>query len=447
MKQRLVRAAPKIRKSMNTLFLISFLTAFFALSQIHVFARSSVIEEPFLSLETISKEAREAVSVRTLLYKGKYTRIWIYKDLMKKFSETSDKTMKAVFQSVEKKVIPALLETFSVTAEDAGIDKKHPVDIVLDDVYEKSKHLYRGYYSPSKLGDHTILIDLNLAESASVTNLKDPVLSTVYSLSHELTHVLFFQKKPDEEAWVNEGLADLMSFLLGRSLFGYDVYKVHSIDAYLRNPSRSLTSFDSWDPSGADYGKSFLYFIYLYDHFGGNDFLKALYQGSDTGLKGLQYALNTADGAQWIPAAIRSNASVYTHFSYALEVNDERLNRYRLFGFQSVLVPNQYQGDFDRAEVHDNPCGNLKPFQSAYVPIGPLISDQDALKTFTLSLEGTQQPLVAYRVKKNANGVISRIPLSALNGKPLSFKKDDFVLILNLGSEPSDYDLELTDTE
>lgn len=79
-------------------------------------------------------------------------------------------------------------------------------------------------------------------------------------LAHEFFHMIQFGNDFDEETWVNEGMADVAAVVNG---FG-DVVEGH-VSAYEDDPDQHL--FD-WDGDVADYGQAFLFFDYLFNHYG-----------------------------------------------------------------------------------------------------------------------------------------------------------------------------------
>ena len=79
-------------------------------------------------------------------------------------------------------------------------------------------------------------------------------------LAHEFFHMIQFAHDYNEETWVNEGMADVAAVVNG---FG-DVVEGH-IDSYESAPDNHL--FD-WGGFLEDYGQAFLFFDYLFNHYG-----------------------------------------------------------------------------------------------------------------------------------------------------------------------------------
>jgi immune inhibitor A len=102
--------------------------------------------------------------------------------------------------------------------------------------------------------------------------------------AHEYQHLLHFDSDPDEESWVDEGMADLAAFLCG---FMEDNGHVLYYLAYF--PYTSLTF---WGGGLENYGADYLFQLYLYEQYGGAMFTKYLFHDQANGIPGVQNALN-----------------------------------------------------------------------------------------------------------------------------------------------------------
>ena len=77
--------------------------------------------------------------------------------------------------------------------------------------------------------------------------------------AHEFQHMIHWLADEDESSWVNEGASELAMWLFG---------KPDQVTAFPSNPDNNLTS---WNSNFADYVKTYLWNLYLYEHFGGRD--------------------------------------------------------------------------------------------------------------------------------------------------------------------------------
>jgi hypothetical protein len=101
--------------------------------------------------------------------------------------------------------------------------------------------------------------------------------------AHEFEHLVHFDIDPDEPSWVDEGLADLAGFLCG-----YGHFDGHLFYYLAYHPMVSLTF---WGSQLEDYGVSYLFQLYLYEHFGGAAFTSALVQEQANGIEGIENTL------------------------------------------------------------------------------------------------------------------------------------------------------------
>ena len=105
--------------------------------------------------------------------------------------------------------------------------------------------------------------------------------------AHEFEHLIHFDQDPDEESWVDEGLADLAGFMCG-----YGHSQSHLAYYMVYHPVTSLTF---WGGGLESYGASYLFQLYLYEKYGGRAFTSALVRESANGIEGIEKVL-TASG-------------------------------------------------------------------------------------------------------------------------------------------------------
>jgi hypothetical protein len=101
--------------------------------------------------------------------------------------------------------------------------------------------------------------------------------------AHEFEHLIHFDMDPDESSWVDEGLADMAGFFCG---YGHSAGHVAYYMVY--HPWTSLTFFGGGLES---YGASYLFQLYLYEHFGGAAFSSALVHEQANGIEGVEKTL------------------------------------------------------------------------------------------------------------------------------------------------------------
>jgi hypothetical protein len=101
--------------------------------------------------------------------------------------------------------------------------------------------------------------------------------------AHEFEHLIHFDQDPDEESWVDEGLADLAGFLCG---YGHSAGHIAYYMVY-----HPLTSLTFWGGGLESYGASYLFELYLYEHYGKSAFVSALVQEQANGIQGIENTL------------------------------------------------------------------------------------------------------------------------------------------------------------
>lgn len=103
------------------------------------------------------------------------------------------------------------------------------------------------------------------------------------TLAHEFQHLLHHDQDGDEDSFIDEGLADLAAYLTG---FGHSSGHIAYYLVYHRD---SLTH---WGGSLVDYGAGYLWALYLFEKFGGEDFVRDLVQEQANGMEGVQKVLH-----------------------------------------------------------------------------------------------------------------------------------------------------------
>ena len=102
--------------------------------------------------------------------------------------------------------------------------------------------------------------------------------------AHEYQHLLHADIDPNEESWVDEGMADFAAFRCG---FLKDVSHVREYMKYWA--TTSLTTFRSYLE---DYGAAYLFQLYLWENYGGDAFTKAVLHDQNNGIQGIQDQLS-----------------------------------------------------------------------------------------------------------------------------------------------------------
>ena len=104
-------------------------------------------------------------------------------------------------------------------------------------------------------------------------------------IAHEFHHLIQWRHDSGEEIWVNEGCADVAMFLCG-------YHPVKHTASFEKRPATSLTN---WPLGGgshlAHYGAAYLWMLYLYEHYGGQETIAAIVKERTHGIVGVNNAL------------------------------------------------------------------------------------------------------------------------------------------------------------
>ncbi len=236
----------------------------------------------------------------------------------------------------EDEIGPRLHEAYGFDPQ-PGIDDDPTVTILLLDIrdalyHNRSADTYvAGYFEPDNEKRQVNLPDdrrsnereMVYIDIAGPTDLGgNAVLQRV---AHEFSHLILWHHDSDEDNWVSEGLAELAIFISG---FGHPEGHVQP---YLASPQSSLTY---WIGTARDYGKVYLFFLYLHDRFARDDptWLQRFVAHPANGMDGLRAVLPVGLGP----------AEVYRDHVLALFLNDPNLGDGQ-FSFASIDLGGEYR--------------------------------------------------------------------------------------------------------
>lgn len=158
---------------------------------------------------------------------------------------------------------------------------------ILDEAYEDPDFPWyvAGYFWPA-MNDTYANRNIIHIDSHDWANRVGPDAARPYLyeqiFTHEFEHAIHYDHDPDEPSWVDEGLADLAPFLVG---YGHGTGHISEYLLLHRSP---LTI---WGGGLEDYGKSYLFQLYLMENFGGPDFVSGLVNDPANGIAGIENQL------------------------------------------------------------------------------------------------------------------------------------------------------------
>lgn len=109
------------------------------------------------------------------------------------------------------------------------------------------------------------------------------------TLAHEFFHLVHYSSDPEEDIWLEEGMAVFTEFFCGYHGANYlDYVENRAKSGFLQQTKE--TSLTYWETSLANYGASFLFILYLHDRFG-VDLVKDLATSASVGIASVQEVL------------------------------------------------------------------------------------------------------------------------------------------------------------
>ena len=159
--------------------------------------------------------------------------------------------------------------------------------ILIMDIQDGGGSTYvAGYFDPRNEFLNGSLVEDHSNERHMIymdSNPAQPGTRTFYgTLAHEFQHFIHNSKDPQEATWVNEGLSGLARFICG-----YD-HPVSHVRAFAGNPTTSLII---WQDNLENYGATYLFMLYLAEHYGGAGTTRAIVANTGIGITGINNAL------------------------------------------------------------------------------------------------------------------------------------------------------------
>lgn len=156
------------------------------------------------------------------------------------------------------------------------------------------------------------------------------------TMAHEFAHLIVWNHDNEEEGWLAEGLGELAVYLCG---LGHP--RKHLL-AYLADPEVPLVV---WSGEVRDYGKVYLFMLYLYEQVGEDDraWLRDLVAGRGRGMPSLEAALPLE----------RSMSQIYRDYGLALHLDEPTAGNGQ-FGFRSLDLDGELGANgFPAARTHE----------------------------------------------------------------------------------------------
>jgi hypothetical protein len=200
-------------------------------------------------------------------------------------------------------------------------------------------------------------------------------------LIHELSHILRNAYHPQEDLWLQEGLANLL-----QTLFSGEWPKELN-EQFSNLPFVHLSNEpDHYELGSYGYATSYFFMLYLYERLGTKDFIYSIATSSKVGAENINQAAITYK--QKYQSAIEDSFltldSLWRHFSVAALLNDSFLARYNLFFIHPKYSTLRLQST--------EPCT-----ENAYCTNYDLDEDRVVLRVFTPTSKNTYKYSVALK--------------------------------------------------
>ena len=168
-----------------------------------------------------------------------------------------------------------------------GLDRDNKITILFHDVgMNASGKDYGGYFSPTDQNPTLPTSNRRDMLYMDIFQFKERTRHTFYSsLTHEFAHLVNWYQNggTTDQRWLEEGLASFTEW----GIYG----TVHTlfVDGFLAKPSMSLTTANTFE---SYYGGAFIFLLYLYENYGGLNFIRQLAAEDTLGLPAIDAILS-----------------------------------------------------------------------------------------------------------------------------------------------------------
>ncbi|MDD2677799.1 MAG: peptidoglycan-binding domain-containing protein [Candidatus Paceibacterota bacterium] len=262
-------------------------------------------------------------------------RIYFYadKNWYNNFSDKSnlDSKIYNLANDFEYKIYPTLVNLLGFE-DKPGVDNDSRIIIVLEPLkdnyggYIQSRDNYSKTIDKNSNEGQIIYLNANFITQADLNFLD-------YELAHEFTHLITLKQKPEADIWFYE----LMSEFAGQAI-GVDTSRITKQRAQNLLYSTEVNLKD-WKNSDKDYGKVYLFALYLREQFGIQLFSEALKYPSKDGMISFNEALKKRGTnfeevyLNWLIANMVNDCLVDIKYCY----QDSNLKNYSVIAYSYYL--------------------------------------------------------------------------------------------------------------
>ena len=264
--------------------------------------------------------------------------------------EISDEDLQLAASQYESNIRPRLLEAFG-DVWNPGVDGDLRLTVLHTDLggsvagYFDARHEFPRHTHPHSNEREMLFMDGVAFRPGSAHYLK--------VLTHELQHAIHWAQDPGEDTWINEGLSEVATDLVG--------YSPTFIESFLSRPETHLTFWVEGAGSIPHYGAATLFMLYLLEHYGDSGSLRELIS-------------NPADGIEGIDIFLRPHGKTFD------EVYADWIAANYLDSETGPYGYSDHQAQVSRVDQIDDPgatTGYLAPYSSRYFDLSSLSGDID----------------------------------------------------------------------
>lgn len=221
--------------------------------------------------------------------------------------------VKALMDTFDQKIIPTDREFFG-SEWNPGVDGDPHIYVL----YAGGLGSSVGGYFSSMDSYNPLVHEYSNGHEAYVMSSTQPIADDYAygTLAHEFVHMIQWNTDGNDEAWLDEGFAELGVFLNGYGVGGKDWY-------YAQSPDLQLNDWaDNSSPDfGLHYGQSFLFVAYFLDRFG-EEATKSLTANPENGLASIDSTLAALNAVDRQTGAVITADDVFTDWAAAMYLLD-----------------------------------------------------------------------------------------------------------------------------
>jgi|FLYL01.1.fsa_nt_gi hypothetical protein len=225
----------------------------------------------------------------------------------------SEANLRAVGEDFERRVYPAVREAFG-PEPNPGTDADPRITLLHAGLLGAL-----GYFSLSDFFPRELVPRSNEREMLYLAADLLTAGSAYNALvAHELQHLIHANADPNEESWVNEGMSELATHVVGAE---------PQPAAFLSRPDTQLNAWPADVDTTPHYNAAELFFTYLFDHYGGIERARDLLAVPDDGIEGVDAYLREFGAdfrsvfADWVAANYLAGDGRFGYRSFAGRVD------------------------------------------------------------------------------------------------------------------------------